>query len=696
MKDKYMNDQLIKTAEISAEFQTLGITETTLLRFLRRYEEAIRPGREELETEVGASDDPTATMRAWIRARMVTPLMAGFASEDPNVQFPLDERNQKNLTKYNTNQQVVAQRKIERAKEWTAALEHDYVEYPEFVYTMLRDVSDKFNHRTISPPPQVATGALAGMLTHYIDTAEKSQGRFSRMGADENQDADLREELKEATREKDAAKANFDEVEARRPRENADQETRDRWLTERQTVQVAFDVASRREKLLQARYSKVGENMFDLYIVYSFDEKKESERQEAEQRNIVGRWREVPAVGVVNKNFPTEQVKTDFLGSAFRGCAVCIKEPWGYNNYAVTGSIWVLMDDTGQNGLMAIAMNGRHVRHIQNKDNREPFGFEREVRAWMNSHPEYDFTGESEIGYSRKSLVEWIGAAEASQVSLTDPKTFVNLALQGQGGREQSLFMQKIAAMTEAEFNRYVRSWLVESINRRNIQQAVTAIRLLLANRVRMFSTLRASIDALGDFVSDENPGVFPLYLDYVAENCERRPIFEQKAGMNAAKRALLISSLARCSGSLTPALREEVLKTEGVFDEYLGMNTPIPFTGVEVMQLMKNLLKQPEKALQLIMKMHRQGQNIDGVAPALVQVIRKNPKLSATYAVYVRQGRFKEGEEAIATDRASTILYAGFLRSLARRSRGVLQGLPPKIAEAVSTLNEHDKGGYR
>jgi hypothetical protein len=695
MKDKYMNNQLIKTAEISAEFQTLGITDATLLRFLRRYEEAIRPGREELETEVRASDDPTATMRAWIRARMVNPLMARFASEDPNVQFPLDEKNQKNLTKYNTNQQVVASRKIERAKEWATALEHDYVEYPEFVYTMLRDISDKFDHRTISPPPQVATGALAGMLTHYIDTAEKSQGRFSRGGADENQDAELREELADATREKDAAKANFDAVEARRPLETADQATRDRWLTERQTAQVAFDVASRREKLLTAKYSKFGENMFDLYVVYSFDEKKESERQEAEQRNIVGRWREVPAVRVVNKDFPTEQAKTDFLGSAFRGCAVCVKEPWGYERYAITGPIWALMDETGQNGLMAIAMDGRRVRHMQNKDNREPFGFEREIRAWMNSHPEYDFTRESEIGYGRKSLAEWIGAAEASQISLTDPKTFVNLALQNQGGREQSLFMQKIVAMNEADFNRYVRSWLVESINRRNIQQAVNAIKLLLANRVRMFAALRASIDALGDFVSDENPAVFPLYLDYVAEKCERRPVFEQKAGMNAAKKALLISSLARCSGSLTPALREEVLKTEGVFDEYLGINTPMPFTGVEVMQLMKNLLKQPEKALQLIMKMHRQGQNIDGVAPALVQVIRKNPKLSATYAVYVRQGRFKEGEEAIATDRASTILYAGFLRSLARANRGVLQGLPPKIAEAVRTLNEHDRGGH-
>lgn len=690
-----MNDQLIKTAEISAEFQTLGITEPTLLRFLRRYEEAIRPGREELETEVRVAEDPTATLRAWIKARMVNPLLARFASEDPNVQFPLDEKNQKNLAKYNTNQQVVAERKIERAKEWAEVLEKDYLEYPEFVYTMLRDISDKFDHRTISPPPQVATGALAGMLTHYMDTAEKSQGRFTR-GGDENQDAELREELADATREKENAKANLDAVDGRRPTEDADEAIRNAWLTERQGAQVAYDVATRREKLLTAKYSKFGENMFDLYVVYSFDEKKENERQEAEQRSIVGRWREVPASYVVNNEFPQEVNKTDFLGSVFAGAAVCIKEPWGYNNYATNGPIWVLLDDTGRRGLMAIAMSGNRVRHMQNRDNREPFGFEREIRAWMNSHPEYDFTSDdSEIGYGRKSLLEWISKAEAAQVSLTDPKTFVNLALQNAGGANQQLYMQKIVSMTEAEFNRYIRSWLTENINRNNISGVILAINILMKNQIRPYAAFRSVIDALGDFVTT-NPQVFPLYLEYVAARCERRPVFEQKAEMNAAKKAMLISSLARCSGSLTPALREEILKTEGVFDEYLGLNTPMPFTGMEVMQMMRQLIQNPEKALQLIMKMHRQGQNVDGIAPALVQVIRKNPKLSVTYAVYVRQGRFKEGEEAIATDPASTILYAGFLISIARTNSSVLVGLPPKIKEAVENAKNRRRRGER
>ena len=284
--------------------------------------------------------------------------------------------------------------------------------------------------------------------------------------------------------------------------------------------------------------------------------------------------------------------------------------------------------------------------------------------------------------------------SENALVQLTDPNTFVNLALIGGGGERQQLYIAKIVSMSEAEFNRYVRSWFVQKLNERNILQVTSAINVLMKAQIKPYAAFRSVIDALGDFAND-SPQVFPLYLEYVAERCERRPVFEQKAGMDAAKRAMLISSLARCSGSLTPALREEILKTEGVFDEYLGLNTPIPFTGVEVMQMMRQLIQNPEKALQLIMKMHRQGQNIDGVAPALVQVIRKNPKLSVTYAVYVRQGRFKEGEESIAMDRASTILYAGFLRSLARTSRGVLQGLPPKIAEAVSTLNEHDKGGY-
>ena len=690
-----MNDQLIKTAEISAEFQTLGITETTLLRFLRRYEEAIRPGREELETEVRASDDPAATMRAWIKARMVNPLLARFASEDPNVQFPLDEKNRKNLAKYNTNQQVVTERKIERAKEWSEVLEKDYLDYPEFVYTMLRDISDKFDHKTISPPPQVDTGALAGMLTHYMDTAEKSQGRFTK-GGDENQDAELRQELADATKEKENAKANLDAVDGRRPPEGANEATTNAWLTERQGAQVAFDVATRREKLLTAKYSKFGENMFDLYIVYSFDQKKENEKQEAERRTIVGRWREVPRVGATNEEFPTEESKDNFLASIFRGKRICVKERWAYVTYASGGSLWVLMDADGRHGLMAIATDGNKIYHMNNADNVQPFEYTKEIRAWIDAHPEFDYTTipEKSIGNEGISMNNWMARSENALVQLTDPKTFVNLALIGGGGERQQLYIAKIVSMSEAEFNRYVRSWFVQKLNERNILQVTSAINVLMKVQIKPYAAFRSVIDALGDFAND-SPQVFPLYLEYVAERCERRPVFEQKAGMDAAKRAMLISSLARCSGSLTPALREEILKTEGVFDEYLGLNTPIPFTGVEVMQMMRQLIQNPEKALQLIMKMHRQGQNIDGVAPALVQVIRKNPKLSVTYAVYVRQGRFKEGEESIAMDRASTILYAGFLRSLARTSRGVLQGLPPKIAEAVSTLNEHDKGGY-
>ena len=200
---------------------------------------------------------------------------------------------------------------------------------------------------------------------------------------------------------------------------------------------------------------------------------------------------------------------------------------------------------------------------MQNKDNREPFGYEREIRAWMNSHPEFDFAAaRSEIGGQYGvSLLSWVNRAEAAQVTLTDPKTFVPLALQGAGGQQQNLFMQRIVAMNEGEFNRYVRSWLVDNINRRNINEVVTAIKLLLANNMRPYASLRASIDSLGEFVSDENPRVFPMYLDYVAEKCERRPLFEQKARMNPAKRALLIEALARCSGSLTPALRDEVIK---------------------------------------------------------------------------------------------------------------------------------------
>jgi hypothetical protein len=690
-----MDDAFIKIAEISQHFADMNVTDPKLLRFLRRYEEAIGAGRNELEAEVRASDDPTQTMRAWIKTRMADPLMAIFVSEDPNVQFPLDNKNIKTLERFRATQDVVVARKIDRAKEWQRALSSEvFPEYPEFVYTVLRDIFSKHDKHTTSPPPPVDTGILGGMFEHFEHTAEDSQ-KYIEL-PDTLSSVRIREEHAQAEQEMLRARATLEEVRASKPAAEEGSPEAQAWTEQFNQARGNSEIARRRFSVIQAQYSSVGSNMYDVYHVVAREENINREQENAQQAKISGRWKKIPQIGEMTEEFPNDGVKTRYVMSMFAGGVACLKQEWGFSNYAGAGPLWILTDDAGTTGLVAVAIANNRPFHMQTRQNQEPFGYEKEIKVWMDSHPEYDFDAPVlQTGHRGQiSLRGWMQAALAIQMTLTDPEEFVPVGLSMAAGDRNRVVMNRIVALNERDFNRYVKKWFDEKMERQDIRGVTRAIMELKRAGIRQYAALQAVIEKLGEWAVNV-PDVLGFYMEYVREFCERIPSFENAARLDLTHKAVIISHKANCVGSLTPELRQEILGTEGLFDEYIGLNTSMPITGTEVMYFIRQLHADPRRALQIIMKMNRNGTYIDGLAPVLVQLIRKDPQLAVTYALYVKRDRFKEGEEAIAKDRGASIAYITMLAQKIRSEghrweRSYLShGLPPALAAMLRSFRE-------
>jgi hypothetical protein len=680
---------MFKFAEIGTDLNNLGITEATLIRFSRRFESRIKPMRDNLTQELRASNDPNTTMRAWIEVNLLAPLINKFTSLDVEDQFIPNANSIRTMQLQHITREQVAANKRERAIMWVRILSGDYRNFPEFSYTMLRAVADRFDKKTSAAADAPDNGVVASVLTHFFDTADQSIQKSDGDSSGET-DSDQRAELAEASREVTQAVSAVKEWEAQKPQ--ADQvsaEGMNTWRQRMRELQLAADMAKRRDKLLGAKYSLFGQDLYDLYVVETADKKSRDEQQEEVIKRIAVRWKRIPQLGETNQEFPNEKSKTDYLAQVFMNGRVCIRESWGYETYAKSGPIWVFLDDAGTRGLAAIAISGNSANHMQNRDNSEPQEYLDEIVAFMKNHPEYGYDNpETLIGQRRISIKQWVEELLLANSFLDEPSKCVDVAFSAHP--KSSIAIAKVVNWQEPQWNRYVKNWLVNKLsgNDQDVQSGLSAILKLLTNGQKTYQAFKNIIDMLGDLIDRKLP-IIPTYLEYVRVKGERRHEFEKKMKMNAFNRASVLAAQARAFNGVNPQIKEEILKYKGVFEEYMYLPDAPPLRGDELVEFIGSFRGNPQRALDAILKTHRAGEAPSGIAPILIPYLKLDPHAAATWAVYILQGRFQAGEYAISKDKGATAQYAAML--LHRfASQALRMRLPEPIMDAIKSISEH------
>jgi len=683
-----MNKHMLKFAAIDADLKNLGVKDNTLLRFARRFEAKIKPMRENLTQELRASNDPDTTMRAWIRVYLLNPLIEKFTSPSLDDQFVPNNKSMLIMQAHNTTREQVAERKRERAIMWVQTLSADYVNFPEFSYTMLRGVADRFDVTSSSPADVPDNGLVASVLTHFLETADQAAERVegNSSGGVDPDDA----ELSEASRQVSLAQYALQQWDSQKPQ--ADQvsaEAMNAWRQTRQQLDRDLDIAKKRDRVLGARFSLVGQDLYDLYVVERVDKNIRDQQYEKDVERKAEKWKKVPQVGQTNEEFPDENSKITWLHKIFMGGRVCIRQQWGYEQYARSGPIWVLLDESGARGLAAIAFQGNKCIHMQNRENSEPQEYVDEISAFMKIHPEYKYDNEEmQTGSRYISLIRWIEETSIANKMLDDPAQCISVAFSNHP--KSSIAMAKLVNWNESQWNRFVKPWLLKKIggNDEDVESGLSAIHKLLVNGQRTYQAFKSVIDSLGDLIERKLP-IIPAYLEYVRMKGERRPAFEEKMNMNALNRANVLAAQARAFNGITAEIKEEILKHEGVFHEYMYHPDAPAFKGPELVGFVASFRNNPQRALDVILKMHRAHINPSGIAPILIPYLKLDPHAAATYAVYILQGRFIEGEAAISRDKGATAQYAAMLLHNFQNQIFRMK-LPKPIMDAAQDLYEH------
>lgn len=678
---------MLKFAGIDTDLKNLGVKDNTLLRFSRRFEAKIKPMRENLTQELRASNDPDTTMRAWIRVNLLNPLIEKFTSPSLDDQFVPNNKSMLIMQAHNTTREQVAARKRESAIMWAQTLSRaDYVNFPEFSYTMLRGIADRFDVKTSSTANVPDNGLVGSVLTHFLETADQAAERVEGNSSG-GVDPGFSDELAEASRQVALATSALQQLDSQKPQ--ADQvsaETMNAWRQTRQQLEHDLDIAKRRDRLLGARFSLTGQDLYELYVVESADKNKQQEKVVEE---TVGRWKQVPQVGQTNEEFPDENSKITWLHKMFMGGRVCIKERWGYETYAKSGPIWVLLDQSGARGLAAIAFQGNKCFHMENRENSEPQEYVDEISAFMKIHPEYKYDNEEmQTGRRHISLIRWVEETSIANKMLDDPAQCISVAFSNHP--KSSIAMAKLVNWNEGRWNRFVKPWLLNKLhgNDEDVESGLSAIHQLLVHGQRTYQAFKSVIDALGDLIDRKLP-IIPAYLEYVRMKGERRPAFEEKMNMNALNRANVLAAQARAFNGITAEIKEEILKHEGVFHEYMYHPDAPAFKGPELVGFVASFRNNPQRALDVILKMHRAHINPSGIAPILIPYLKLDPHAAATYAVYILQGRFIEGEAAISRDKGATAQYAAMLLHNFQNQIFRMK-LPKPIMDAAQDLYEH------
>jgi len=683
-----MNKHMLKFAAIDADLKNLGVKDNTLLRFARRFEAKIKPMRENLTQELRASNDPDTTMRAWIRVYLLNPLIDKFTSPVADNQFIPNAKSIKIMNEHNITREQVAERKRERAIMWVQILSADYVNFPEFSYSMIRAVADKFDVTSSSPADVPDNGLVASVLTHFLETADQAAERVegNSSGVANPDDA----ELSEASRQVSLAQYALQQWDSQKPQ--ADQvsaEAMNAWRQTRQQLDRDLDMAKKRDRVLASRFSLVGQDLYELYVVERVDKNIRDQQDEKDVERKAEKWKKVPQVGQANEEFPDENSKIKWLADRFITGKVCIRQQWGYEQYARSGPIWVLLDESGARGLAAIAFSGNECIHMQNSENSEPQEYVNEISAFMKKHPEYKYDNEGmQTGSRSISLIKWIDETNIANKILDDPVQCISVAFSNHP--KSSIAMAKLVNWNESQWNRFVKPWLLKKIggNDEDVESGLSAIHKLLVNGQRTYQAFKSVIDSLGDLIERKLP-IIPTYIEYVRMRGERRPAFEEKMNMNPLNRANVLAAQARAFNGITDEIKKEILKHEGVFQEYMYHPDAPPFKGPELVAFVASFRSNPQRALDAILKMASLHTIPSGIAPILRPYLKLDPHAAVTYAVYILKGRFIEGEQAISRDRSTTAQYAAMLINNFQ-NQALRMKLPKPIEKAVHELYDH------
>lgn len=676
---------LIKSAAIESDLQNLGVTDGSLLRFAIRFESKIKTLRNQLMGELQTSQDPNNTFRAFIKVFMLNPLLQKFLSE--NLADHLQPRPDllRFMQQHNISLETKRQEKLDANRAWANLLQNEYADHPEFAFTLITDIMKDYGPNRINAIPVPLPVVVADIFEMTTHSAEKAMSRLKPGYEKTDEDAEFENQIREANQEESALAKTLT----------------DQGMDPNQDPQIKL--LRRRAALLNASISRTGENLKDLYEYQLIEQNKKEEEERALDQAISGRWRKVPRIGQMEGQFTTDEIKQKWLAKVFARGTACLNREYGFQTYCSVGDVWVLMDQGNAEGLVAIALRdgNKKVRQFNNSMNQEPFEFIQEIRTFVNNHPEIDFTFEgSETGPYGKhtSVKEWLERQEGKSEELKDPKHCVELAFEIGFGEVRLTALNRIRSWSEREW-RYVTAWFNQKMQNNDVASITSALESLINTRVRKYQSFTRLVDKLQDYLGA--PNVMNVYMKYIAQYCERRAAIEAKMQINNQTRAHLIAEQGRCGGQVTPEGKKEMLEHPGTFDEYVKIPGAPPCLGAEMVGLYRSFVRAPDKAMQLIMQLHREGGHIDGIAPGLLAYIRSDAHLSAAYAIYVRHGRFKDGEEAISKDPGATAFYAGSLLGI---HRGYIPpqmraNMPRPIRDAIFALmghKENNAGGRR
>ena len=699
---------MIKLAAIESVLEQEGVTSPSLLRFARRYfESRMRGSRDQIITELRNSRDPNTTLRAWIVVNMLNPMIEKFTSPRPEDQLIKSKRvDEINAATGRTYEQQV-QAKVERAREWVTTLMVDYVDIPEFSYTMLSDLYEKFGPKTYNAAPAVRADIVGTMATSYLQFAERAWERARAGGTDEaleenmedGQAHPLDQEILQQIREADEEIKNLHDIVAT---EN---------ITDPNNA-VFFDIkrAETKKRLLQGRMTVAGENLAQLYdnsVYYAEKQARdEAARQQAAQEQekalherVAGRWKKIPQAPEHTDGFLSEEAKYRYLHDIFRTGTVCLND-LGHNakKYVREGDIWVLLDDGGRVGLVAISLLGKNrIQQFQNANNRPPVDYIDEIKIFLRAHPEIRTDDKALTGHSTDaSMREWLDKVDAGRRQFNTPEEISQIFF-SENTNEALLnqVSERIVTWPETVWNRLIGVGLVWLINQGAIASAAKLMSYLLRRGQRPYTGFRARFNDLSGH--SELPEVRNMYMNYILNKCERIKSFEDKMGaaLTPSVRAHFIAAQSRCNNNqLTEDGKKEIVATEGALRAYLEIHDAPRFTGEALLPMMRHLVGNPRLALQIILKLHREGQNVEGVAPMLIPIIRNDPLSCAIFAVHVKRGRFREGELAISKNPEATMMYVALLRNRYQARSIPSMRLPAEIRRAYDMTVQHISTG--
>jgi hypothetical protein len=695
---------MIKLAAIESVLEQEGVTSSSLLRFARRYfESRMRGSRDQIIKELRASRDPNATLRAWIVVNMLNPLIEKFTSPRPEDQLIKSKRvDEINAATGRTYEQQV-QLKTERAREWVSTLITDYVDIPEFSYTMLSDLYEKFGPKTYNSAPAVRADIVGTMATSYLQFAERAWERTRAGGTDEElkEDVDggqahpLDQEILEQIREADEEIKNLHDVVAA---EN---------ITDPNNA-IFFDIkrAETKKRLLQGRMTVAGENLAQLYDNSVYYAEKQARDAAAQQQAIqeqekalherrVGRWKKVPQAPERSDGFLSEEAKYRYLHDVFRTGTICLAD-LGYNakKYVSEGDIWVLLDDGGQVGLVAISLLGKNrIQQFQNAYNRPPVDYIDEIKSFLRVHPEIRTDDKALTGHSSESSMrEWLEKVETGRRQFNTPEEISQIFFSDYENRALlSQVSERIVTWPETVWNRLIGTGLLRLIAQGGVATAATLMSALLTRGQRPYAGFRARFNELSN--NSELPEVRNMYMAYIQSKCERIKSFEDKMGaaLTPSVRAHFIAAQSRCNNNqISEEGKKEIVANEGALRAYLEIHDAPRFTGEALLPMMRHLVGNPRLALQIILKLHREGQNVEGVAPMLIPIIRNDPISCAIFATHIKRGRFREGEMTISKNPEATMMYVALLRNRYRARSIPSMRLPAEIRRAYDLTGQH------